>query len=189
MRPVLTRLLALATITLVPVSDAIRVSAAELPVDVTVGVLLANPESYHHKLIRVTGVVSHGFEDFTLKDPTGGTDDAVWLEYGGWVASDTIYCCGAIAGASRREVLAIDDIRIPLKKDKQFRRFDRLLKRTSSSVVRATIVGRFFERKRSASPDGKTWSGYGHFGFYSLLAIQQIVSVDSYTIGSKTSPN
>jgi hypothetical protein len=189
MRRVSAIFLVFAIVRLVQVSSANEVMAAELPQDITLRELLADPGLYDCKLIRVTGVVSHAFEDFTLGDPTLVTTNAVWLEYGGWVSSDTIYCCGPKARASRREVLTINNIRIPLKKDKQFRRFDRLLKRKPESVVRATIVGRFFAGERTTGPNGDSWRGYGHFGCCSLLVIQQVRSVEKYDTYSKTSPN
>ncbi len=139
--------------------------------------LFADPALYDHKLIRVTGQVSHGFENFTLRDPTLDANAFVWLEYGGRVASKTTYCCGSAPGELRTGVLTIDGIAIPLKADKQFRRFDALVKRKEAIVAQVTMVGRFFAGERTSSPNGDTWTGYGHLGCCSLLAIRQIVSV------------
>ena len=42
----------------------------EQPEVVTVCQLKSDPPAYNHKLVEVTGFVSHDFEDFTLFDPT-----------------------------------------------------------------------------------------------------------------------
>ena len=36
---------------------------------VSLSKLYKNPETYNHKLIRISGLISHGFEQFTLTDP------------------------------------------------------------------------------------------------------------------------
>ena len=133
----------------------------------TVCELAKNPSAFNHKLIQVTGFVSHGFEDFTLLDPSCPSWYAIWLEYGGTVKSGTMYCCGVTADRSRPQELEVQKIPIPLVDDEHFREFDRLIQRPPDSVVHGTIVGLFF-----AGP------GYGHMGCCSLLAIQQVVSVD-----------
>src|SRR5436305_14399064 len=62
--------------------------------DVTLCDLLKDPGRYNHRLVQVTGFVSHGFEDFTLFDPRCPSEEAsIWLECGGTVASGTFYCC------------------------------------------------------------------------------------------------
>ena len=150
----------------------------EEPIKVDICQLKNDPAAYNHKLVQVTGFLSHGFEDFTLFDPTCSSWPPVWLEYGGTAASGTMYCCGVTAARTRPKQLVIEKIPISLVDDEPFREFDKLIQRKYDLVVHATIVGRFFSGEQVKSPDGVSWGGYGHMGCCSLLAIQQVVSVD-----------
>ena len=143
----------------------------EVPQRVTICQLQSDPSAYNHKLLAVTGFVSHGFEDFTLFDPRCSSPHNIWLEYGGLISSGTVYCCPGSPERRRPKNLIVEDISIPLTGDKLFRTFDRLLQRRPRALVRATIVGRFFS--------GDQKSGYGHFGLFSLIAIQQILAAES----------
>jgi hypothetical protein len=134
------------------------------------------PSAYNHKLISVEGFVSHDFEDFTLFDPSCH-DLSVWLDFGGTAASNTMYCCGVVPSNTRSKPLVVEGIPIPLVDDAPFRQFDREIQppfRSGKfgSIVHAKLIGRFF-----AGHDG-SMRGYGHMGCCSLLAIQQVVSVD-----------
>lgn len=148
------------------------------PEKVTLCQLAKDRAAYDHKLIQVTGFVSHGFEDFTLFDPGCSSRFDIWLEYGGTAASGTMYCCGVTASRSRPKQLVVEQIPIRLVEDAQFGEFDKLLQRRPDSVVHATIIGRFFAGKQTEYPNGRSWGGYGHMGCCSLLAIEQVVSVD-----------
>lgn len=148
------------------------------PEQVTLCQLKNDRAAYNHKLVQVTGFVSHGFEDFTLTDPSCSSRFDVWLEYGGTAASGTMYCCGVTAARDRPQQLLVENISVPLVDDERFHQFDKLLQRRPDSVVRATIIGRFFSGEKSESAGGVFWGGYGHLGCCSLLAIQQIASVD-----------
>lgn len=44
--------------------------------------------------------------------------------------------------------------------------------------MRATLVGRFFSGEKVTYEDRVRWGGYGHMGCCSLLAIQQVASVE-----------
>src|SRR6478735_7778209 len=70
--------------------------------------LLVDPAAYNHKVIEVRGVVSHGFEDFTLSEPSCKQSLGIWLEYGGRVDSETVYCCGV--KAPRDTALVVEGI-------------------------------------------------------------------------------
>jgi hypothetical protein len=143
-----------------------------------------DPPAYNHKLVEVEDFVSHDFEDFSLFDPACPAWPDIWLEYGGKSKSDTIYCCGPTAGKTRPHELKMEDIAIPLVENDQFRKFDKLIQPpfrsgTHGAIVHATIVGRFFAGRKQTYPNGKTaWAGFGHMGCCSLLAIQEIKSVD-----------
>src|SRR5437868_3772538 len=94
------------------------------PVRVSVCELKNNPALYIHKLVRISGFVSRGMEDFTLQDPACSQDEDPWLEYGGTVSSGTKYCCGVSSARSRSKELVVHEIPIPLVVDEIFRRFD-----------------------------------------------------------------
>lgn len=154
----------------------------EKPDKVSLCQIESDPATYNHKLLEVTGLVSHGFEDFSFFDPECSLSTHLWLEYGGKSKSDTIYCCGSTAGRHRWKELVVEGIPIPLKKDEQFREFDKLIQPpfpsgTNGATVRATIVGRFFAGELMDSPKQPRWGGYGHFACCSLFAIQQVKSV------------
>lgn len=156
---------------------ATSVAHCQYPDKATPCQLKSDPGSYNHKLVEVTGFVSHGFEDFTLFDPTCPSWPDVWLEYGGRVASGTMYCCGATDSRVRPQELKVEKIAIPLADNEPFRTFDKLVQRGPDSVLHATIVGRFFAG--SDVTPGNSLRGYGHMGCCSLLAIQQVLSVDA----------
>jgi hypothetical protein len=162
-----------------PTSESRQKEGAE-PEKITLCQLTKNRAAYNHKLIQVTGFVSHGFEDFTLFDPGCSSRLDVWLEYGGTEASGTMYCCGVTAVRSRPKQLVVEHIPIRLIDDTRFREFDKLLQRRPDSVVHATIIGRFFSGQQTQYANGLSWGGYGHMGCCSLLAIEQVVSVDPH---------
>jgi hypothetical protein len=131
--------------------------------------------------------VAHGFEDFSLFDPACPDWPPAWLEYGGTQKSDTTYCCGPTAGATRPKELTVEGIPAPLVDDDLFKQFNREIQppfRSGNfgSVAHATLVGRFFAGTRQL--DGtqvlrpnSSWGGYGHMGCCSLLAIQEVKTV------------
>ena len=155
----------------------IKVSYKE-PIKVTVCQLKNDPAAYNHKLVQMTGFISHGFEDFALFDPRCSSWPPVWLEYGGTAASGTMYCCGVTAARTRPKQLVIEKIPISLVDDERFREFDSLIQRKSDLTLHATVVGRFFSGEQTRYPGGVFWGGYGHMGCCTLLAIQQVISVD-----------
>lgn len=154
---------------------------AENPVRVSSCQVKNNPAAYNHKLIEVTAFVSHGFEDFTLFDPDCPSSPQVWLEYGGTISSGTMYWGGGTANRIRSKPLRLENFLIPLVNDQRFREFDRLVQAGPDSIVRATMIGRFFSGQKQRLPGGVVWVGYGHAGLYSLFAIQQVTSVDAHS--------
>lgn len=150
----------------------------QAPEKVTPCKLKEDPAAFNHKLVEMTGFVSHGFEDFTLFDPECATWPALWLDYGGLVSSNTIYCCGPTASQKRPRPVVVEGIEVPLVKDEPFRAFDEKILRGQSTLMHATLVGRFFSGVERKWPGGTSWGGYGHMGCCSLLVIQRVVSVD-----------
>jgi hypothetical protein len=137
-----------------------------------------DPSSFNHKLLEITAVVSHDFEDFTLSDPKCPSHQgaSVWLEYGGKTKAGTVYCCGVSPDQHRSKQLLVENIAIPLMEDDQFRAFDGLIQRKGATIALATLVGRFFAGQQSHSLEGNFWGGYGHLGCSSLFVIQRIES-------------
>lgn len=164
-----------------PVSPPINEEKSdyEEPLKVSICELQKNPAGYNHKLIEVTGFVSHGYEDSAIFDPLCPTKQCIWMEYGGKTTTETIYCCYVSAERKRTEPLVVEEISIPLLEDENFRKFDELLHRPPDAIAHATIQGRFFSGEKSELINDETYRGYGHEGACSLFAIQKVVSVDS----------
>lgn len=160
------------------------IPAEEQPALVTICQLESDPAAYNHKLVEVTGFVSHAFEDFTVFDPICPSRLGVWLEYGGKGKSGTMYCCGVTADKHRANELKVEGISIPLIDNDQFREFDKVIQPpfrsgVHGSIVHATLVGRFFSGRLIKYPKATFWGGYGHMGCCALLVIQEVKSFDA----------
>lgn len=155
-----------------------EICAAEEPVKVSVCDVLSDSAAYNHKLIEVTGDVSRGFEDFTLTDKNCKMRIAnIWLEVGGRVESQVMYCCGVTAEPKRNKPIVVEGIETTVLQDKAFDSFQSLtLSREGNGAAKATIIGRYFSGKKQTFPGGTFWVGYGHMGMFSLLVIQQIIT-------------
>ena len=140
--------------------------------------LQADPARYNHKMIDVRAVVSHGFEDFTLSDPRCERGSGIWLEYGGLVNSDTVYCCGVKAGP-RTAALVVEGISTRLIDNALFRRFDARVRTEGDVRFGAHLIGRFFAGIKQRTPKGEFWGGYGHLSCCSLLVIEQVLAVEA----------
>jgi len=100
------------------------------------------------------------------------------MEYGGTASTDTMYCCG-FTPSNRKQQLVVQGVSVPLMEDDLFRRFDTVLhsKPKKDVTVHATVRGRIFYDPQQM---GKAvMGGYGHMGCCMLLAIEQVLSVDS----------
>jgi hypothetical protein len=154
---------------------------SEEPEKISVCQLKANPANFNHKQVQVNSFISHGFEDFTLLDPSCGSWPDIWLEYGGKAASGTVYCCGGAGERSRPKEIKVENISVPLLEDDNFRKLDGLLQPQGRyAIAYATFIGRFFSGREISYPKGKYWGGYGHMGCCSLLVIQQVLAVDPH---------
>lgn len=147
---------------------------AEDVVEVNLCELMKAPSNFNHKLIKVAGVVSQGFEDFTLSDTACRSMPGIWLEYGGTQKSGTMYCCGVSATRTRPQPWIVEGIPTSINFDGKFRQFDEQIH--NGERLRATLIGRFFAGKETTMPGGVFWVGFGHFGFYSLLVIQDVLA-------------
>jgi hypothetical protein len=57
-------------------------SLAAQILDASVCEILANPQSFDGKIVRVKGMVSAGFDEFVVKDATcNQAVNAIWLDY------------------------------------------------------------------------------------------------------------
>ena len=158
-----------------------KICSAEEPVKVSVCKVLDNPAAYNHKLIEVSGDVSRGFEGFTLTDKGCKKQSfGIWLEIGGRVGSQVVYCCGVTADPKRKEPLVVEGIETTILQDRAFDTFQSLtLRKGDYGSARVTIIGRYFSGEKQTLPGGTFWMGYGHMGMFSLLVIQQIVTAQA----------
>jgi hypothetical protein len=151
--------------------------ATEEPQEVTLCQVLGDPSAFNHKLIKIGGVVSRGFEDFTLNDESCHNANTMWLELGGTRGSQVIYCCGDNNVDGRRSAsLVVEGIETNLIEDEVLTRFERLTnKKRGYGKARVVLIGRYFSGEEQTFPGGTFWVGYGHMGMGSLLVIQQVL--------------
>jgi hypothetical protein len=116
------------------------------------------------------------FEDPTCFEGAGRL--GIWMEYGGTASTDTMFCCG-FSPSNTKKPLVVQGVSVPLVDDDLFKHFDTLLHSGSRRdvSVHASVRGRVFyaPQKIFGPADG----GYGHMGCCMLLAIEQVLSVDS----------
>jgi|SRR5579862_702889 len=145
--------------------------------------LSRDPAAYNHQLVRLTGFVTHGFEDFQITEPDCPTQGfSIWLKYGGNAESNTVYCCPGEAGREKRPApLSVEGVEIPLVEDQTFQQFTDLLKKEGDTTAHATLVGRFFSGERGLVSTSAQWRGFGHMGCCSLLVVEQIESFEPHT--------
>lgn len=157
----------------------------EVPQTISYCDLARDPLSYNGELILITAFISYGFENFTIADPDCEKlpiQFSVWVTYGGEVNSGAIYCCPGEAGdRTRSQTVGIDGVEIPLKRDAVFERFRQLLENERDTVVRVTVIGRFFARKKRGSGEQAAYTGFGHLGCCSLFVIQQVESFEPHS--------
>jgi hypothetical protein len=164
---------------------AVTISRAEEPLKVTACQLKKDPPSYNHKLVEITGFVTHASRNFTIYDPNCPSFPAIWLEYGGTINSGTVNCCKTLADRRRSQELVIDGVPVPLTVNQQFEDFDKAIQPPlrpgqSGAVEHATLIGTFFAGQQMQDPDnGHYWGGFGYMGCCSMLAIQEVKDPDS----------
>ncbi len=167
--------------------------------DVNVCDVVKNPASFDGKMVRITGTVVAGFDQFIIedaKDPNCGFPvDGIWLSYP----------AGAKAKAGPAAMLVIQPARnfagkysepartpVTLQKDKDFKQFDSLLAQTHQKgadmclgctryTVTATLVGRLDAvadamLKRDAAGKIVSFGGFGNMNAYPARLVLQSVS-------------
>jgi len=164
-------------------------------VDTTVCEILKNPVSFNGKIVKITGTVAAGFDQFVIKGADCGQKvDAIWLSYpegtkakAGPAAVLELQPAknfsGTVADAEQRAV-------VTLEKSKDFKQFDSLLSAPFKGdglclgcgryTVTATLVGRLDGVKAGIMRDkeGKITAinGFGNLNTYSARLVLQSVS-------------
>ncbi|HXN45175.1 MAG TPA: hypothetical protein VN893_00945, partial [Bryobacteraceae bacterium] len=67
-------------VTLILVCFAVTCPLAAQVVDASACDILANPQAFDGKMVRIKGMVAAGFEEFAIKAP-GCNRGAIWLAY------------------------------------------------------------------------------------------------------------
>ena len=163
---------------------AVTISKADEPVAVSVCQLKNDPVAYNHKLLEVTGFVTHAARNFTVYDPTCPSWPAIWLEYGGSINSGTVACCKTLSDRRRPQPLVIENIALPLTDNQLFQDFDKAIQPPfragqSGAVEHATLIGTFFAGQQMETATEHYWGGYGYMGCCSLMAIQEVKDADT----------
>jgi hypothetical protein len=153
------------------------ISSVPTAQDVSVCELKRNPAKYNHTQVMVRGYFSRGFEDSMLADPACVTQQWIWVELGGKRSTGVMYCCGSRPSREREQELVVEGIKLPIREDAEFNRYDKLL--NDGKLVEATVVGTFFSgEKRQEVEGGHTYyAGYGHMGIGSLFVVKQVFDV------------
>jgi hypothetical protein len=135
--------------------------------------LLSDPPKYDHALVKITGIMSHGFEDFTFADEAC-PKESIWLEYGGLRGSGTIFAGNPSSARKRAHKLEVEGIQTSLIEDKKFEALDRKVRLKRAIQTDATLIGRYYAGELVNGQFGSFQVGYGHLGMFSLLIIQQV---------------
>jgi hypothetical protein len=163
-------------------------------VDAKVCDILAHPSSFDGKLVRLTGTVIAGFDEFVVKDaPCGHTINSIWITYpegtkakAGPAAMLTLQLAKNSPGAQA----APNRAPVTLDANKDFKHFDSLLSalpKTSGqclgcarSTVTATLTGRIDAvDKPTLEKSGKIFTavrGFGNLNRYPARIVLQSVS-------------
>jgi hypothetical protein len=188
-------------------------SASAQVVESTVCDILANPQSFDGKIVRIKGVVTSGFEEFGIKGSgCDQTVNTIWLAY----PEGTKGKAGPSAFlrlqlGKNSPVVVTNSSRAPvtLDKNKDFKDFDNLLATPAKTnglclgcpkfTVTATLVGRLDGTKdagliRDGAGKVTGLSGFGNLNRYNArLVLQSVSDVSSqeidYAKGGAAPPN
>jgi hypothetical protein len=177
--------------------------------DSTVCEILANPQAFDGKVVRIKGVVIAGFEEFVIKG-TGcnQTLNAIWLDYPEGTngkAGPAAFMRLQLGKNHPATVANVNRAPIKLDKNKDFKDFDNLLSTAAKTnaicpgrvkfTVTATLVGRLDGTKdtgllRDGAGNVIGLSGFGNLNRYNArLVLQSVSDVSSQEIDySKEGP-
>lgn len=171
-------------------------------VDVSVCEILANPQSFDGKVVRIKGTVTAGFEEFAIKDPSCNQSvNAIWLAYpegtkgkAGPVALAQVQLAKNNPSATSNPSRA----QIKLDKNKEFKQFDSLLSSPYKAggmclgctrySVAAIMVGRLDGIKdagvvRDGQDKFVSALGFGNLNLYrARLVLQSVSEVSSHEV-------
>jgi len=154
------------------------------PMDVLACDLAKNPKVFDGKLIRVRGMLSVHFEDFSLDIPNCDTRQGIWLTFGGDVPGVVASTVNDIARRPGSNI-KVHGNSYGIKKDANFRRLYALIAARHGDKpdyrVTATLMGTFFagQELRNSKDDVVSFGGYGHLGCCALFVITQVSDVES----------
>jgi hypothetical protein len=159
------------------------VYAQENPVEVPGCELVRNPKAFDGKLIRVRGTLNVHFEDFSLGFGNCGSEQGIWLAFGGdvpGIVTSTVNDTVRKPGSD----IELNGALYGIKKDDNFRKLYALIASRhgdkSDYRVTATLRGKFFAGEESRTAKGiVNFVGYGHLGCCALLVITQVSGVES----------
>lgn len=150
-------------------------------VSTTLCELVSNPEAFNHKLIKVSGDVTHGYRLFTLTGACKPNLSSVWLSYGGFINPPSIYNSQHV-DQKRPQQLTIEGLQTTLVEDTLFKKFDEMVTDFSDRPeVTTTLIGRYFAGHQEQVGEYKLWKGFGPMDCCTLFVIQQVVTVKSKT--------
>jgi hypothetical protein len=164
-------------------------------VDSTVCEILANPQSFDGKIVRIKGVVIAGFEEFAIKGSgCNQIVNAIWLAYPEGTkgkAGPIAFLRLQLAKNHPATVTSVSRAPVTLDKNKDFKDFDSLLSTPAKTnglclgcvknTVTAVLVGRLDGTKETGlirDGGGKVIGigGFGHLNRYSARLVLQSVS-------------
>jgi len=162
---------------------------AERPIETSICVLQKEPQAWNHKLVRVNGYATHGYEESSLVDPTCNSyvqGTPIWMEYGGLFSTGTTYFGGGANTRLRAKPLSVEGILLPLADDANFKQLDSILQSPPDTrgvtIVRVTVQGHFFA---GVEHKGEHDRGYGHFGCCTLFVIEKVDQVAEHELNPK----
>jgi hypothetical protein len=171
-------------------------------VDATVCDILANPQSFDGKTVRVKGTVSAGFDEFVLKDaPCNQPINAIWLAYPPGTKGKAGPAASVQLQLARNNPAATSIANrssVKIEKNKEFKQFDSLLSTPYKSggmclgctryTVTATLVGRLDGVKeagitRDSAAKFVNANGFGNLNLYrARLVLQTVADISSKEI-------
>ncbi len=164
-------------------------------VDATVCDILANPQSFDGKIVRVKGVVIAGFEEFAIKGSgCNQVINAIWLVYPEGTKGKAGPAAFLRLQLGKNHTAAVTNVSrrpVTLDRNKDFKNFDNLLSTPAKTggmclgcvkfTVTATLVGRLDGAKDTGlirDSGGRVigLSGFGNLNRYSARLVLQSVS-------------
>jgi hypothetical protein len=173
----------------------IPLSASAQIIDSTVCDILANPQSYDGKIVRIKGVVIAGFEEFAIEG-SGCKQmvNAIWLDYPEGTkgkAGPAAFLRLQLGKNYPAELTNVSRAPVTLDKNKDFKEFDTLLSTPAKTngmclgcvkfAVTATLVGRLDGMKvvgliRNSGGKVTGLGGFGNLNRYNARLVLRTVS-------------